>query len=59
MEDDHTWYSSYAAKFNPGDTVVVDWCVRCGEPAGNVKPRIMIDGQSKEVDDVETPEGLL
>lgn len=57
---DHTWYSEFAARFEPGVFVVVDWCIRCGEIAGHSdKPSIFINGKRRGVENVEPPEGLL
>lgn len=51
-------FSAVSAGFNQTNVIVLDWCVRCGVYDPNAKPHIVVNGQRREVDDVDPGEIL-
>lgn len=54
----HQMFSAVSAGFNQTNVIVLDWCVRCGVYDPNAKPHIVVNGQRREVDDVDPGEIL-
>jgi hypothetical protein len=55
---DHIWFASLSSVVATRQPVLIDWCINCGEYADS-KPHMVLKGERREVEDVNTPEGLL